>query len=182
MIQFSSHFFSNRVTFRDDVPKELQTGPEVVEFLNTERHWRSIVLQAESTPSPQKYVTLSEQRDRYGDPYAHVHYESATFDRETYGFACKLFDRFMAATGADEATFARDRDEDFTSGHHHMGTCRMGHEARDSVVDQFGKIHGTPNLFVMGGSNFVSSSAVNPTLTMVALAIRTADYIVDQLL
>ena len=70
----------------------------------------------------------------------------------------------------------------FTSGHHHMGTCRMGHGVRDSVVDQFGKIHGTPNLFVVGGSNFVSPSAVNPTLTMVALAIRTTEYIVDQLL
>jgi len=179
MIQFSSHFFSNRVTFRDDVPKELQTGPEVVEFLNTERHWRSIVLQAESTPSPQKYVTRSEQCDRYGDPHAHAHYESIDFDHESYGFACKLFGRFIAATGADEATFVRA--EDFSSGHHHMGTCRMGHDARDSVVDQFGRIHGTPNLFVVGGSNFVSSSAVNPTLTMVALAIRTADYIVDQL-
>jgi choline dehydrogenase-like flavoprotein len=53
---------------------------------------------------------------------------------------------------------------------------------RDSVVDQFGKIHGTSNLFVVGGSNFVSPSAVNPTLTMVALAIRTTEYIVDRLL
>jgi choline dehydrogenase-like flavoprotein len=58
----------------------------------------------------------------------------------------------------------------------------MGHGAPDSVVDQFGKLHGTPNLFVLGGSNFVSPSAVNPTLTMVALAIRTTDYIVDRLL
>ena len=63
-----------------------------------------------------------------------------------------------------------------------MGTCRMGHSAGDSVVDQFGKVHGTRNLFVVGGSNFVGPSAVNPTLTMVALAIRTAEYILDQLL
>jgi choline dehydrogenase-like flavoprotein len=58
----------------------------------------------------------------------------------------------------------------------------MGRGARDSVVDQFGKIHGTPNLFVVGGSNFVGPSAVNPTLTMVALAVRTAEYVLDQLL
>jgi glucose dehydrogenase len=182
MIQFSSHFFSNSVTFLNSLPEELLTGSEVVELLNARRHWRFIVLQAESAPSPQKYVTRSDQRDRYGDPYAHVHYESTAFDHETYGFARQLFDRMTAATGADEAKFARDGDKDFTSGHHHMGTCRMGHGARDSVVDQFGKLHGTPNLFVMGGSTFVSPSAVNPTLTMVALAIRTADYIMDQLL
>jgi choline dehydrogenase-like flavoprotein len=180
MIQFSSQFFSNSVMFLNSLPEALRTGSEVGEFLNARRHRRLIVLQTESTPSPQKYVTRSEQRDRYGDPYAHVHYEATAFDHETYRFARELFDRFMAATGADEAKFASA--EDFTSGQHHMGTCRMGHDARDSVVDQFGKIHGTPNLFVVGGSNFVSPSAVNPTLTMVALAIRTAEYIVAQLL
>jgi choline dehydrogenase-like flavoprotein len=182
MIQFSGNFFSNSVTFLDALPEELRTGSEAVEFLNARRHWRSVVLQAESAPSLQKYVTLSERRDRYGDPYAHVHYESAAFDHETYGFARKLFDRFAAATGADEATFARDSGKDFTTGHHHMGTCRMGHGATDSVVDQFGKLHGISNLFVLGGSSFASPGAVNPTLTMVALAIRTADYIIDQLL
>jgi choline dehydrogenase-like flavoprotein len=109
-----------------------------------------------------------------------VHYEATALDHETYRFGHDLFDRIKAATGADGGKFASPRR--FTSGHHHMGTCRMGHSVRDSVVDQFGKLHGTPNLFVVGGSNFVSSSAVNPTLTMVALAIRSTDYIVDQLL
>jgi choline dehydrogenase-like flavoprotein len=180
MIQFSSQLFSNRVMFSDEVPEKLRTGSEVAEFLNARRHWRVMVLQAESIPSPQKYVTRSTRRDRFGDPYAHVHYEATAFDHETYGFARELFDRFKATTGADEAKFAGA--EDFTSGHHHMGTCRMGQGVRDSVVNQFGKIHGTHNLFVVGGSNFVGPSAVNPTLTMVALAIRTGEYILDQLL
>jgi choline dehydrogenase-like flavoprotein len=57
----------------------------------------------------------------------------------------------------------------------------MGKMVRESVVDSFGKMHGSPNLFVAGGSNFVGTSgAVNPTLTMVALALRTADFIGDQ--
>ena len=180
MIQFSSQFLSNSVTFSNYVPTDLRTGSEVVELLKARRHWRSIVLQGESIPSPQKYVRLSEQRDRYGDRYAHVHYETTAFDRETYGFARELFDRFVPATGSDEANLARA--ENFTSTHHHMGTCRMGHAPQDSVVDQFGKVHGTPNLFVVGGSNFVGPSAVNPTLTMVALALRTTEYILDQLL
>jgi choline dehydrogenase-like flavoprotein len=179
MIQFSSQFFSNRVTFAKDLPTELRTGAEVVEFLNNRRRWRDIVLQGESIPSPQKYVTLSEQRDRYGDRYAHVHYQTTTFDDETYGFARELFDRFVTGTGSDEATLVSA--DSFISSHHHMGTCRMGHGPRDSVVDQFSKVHGTPNLFVVGGSNFVSPSAVNPTLTMVALALRTTEYILDQL-
>jgi choline dehydrogenase-like flavoprotein len=62
-----------------------------------------------------------------------------------------------------------------------MGGCRMGQTVWDSVVDPFGKLHGSPNLFVVGGGNFVGTSgAVNPTLTMVALALRTADFIGDQ--
>jgi glucose dehydrogenase len=180
LIQFSSQLFSNRVMFSADVPEQWRTGSEIVEFLNAQRHWRVMVVQAESTPSAQKNVTRSTQRDRFGDPYVHVHYEATAFDHETYRFGYELFDRFMAATGADEGRFASTKY--FTSGHHHMGTCRMGHGVRDSVVDQFGKIHGTSNLFVVGGSNFVSPSAVNPTLTMVALAIRTTEYIVDRLL
>jgi choline dehydrogenase-like flavoprotein len=52
---------------------------------------------------------------------------------------------------------------------------------RDSVVDPFGKIHESRNLFVVGGGNFAGTSgAVNPTLTIVALALRTAGYIADQ--
>jgi choline dehydrogenase-like flavoprotein len=180
VVDFSSQLFANHVMFHADVPEQLRTGSEVVEFLNARRQWRALVVEAESTPSPQKYVTRSTQRDRFGDPYVHVHYAATALDHETYRFGHELFDRFMAATGADEGKFANT--ESFTSGHHHMGTCRMGHGVRDSVVDQFGKIHGTSNLFVVGGSNFVSPSAVNPTLTMVALAIRTTEYIVDRLL
>jgi choline dehydrogenase-like flavoprotein len=56
----------------------------------------------------------------------------------------------------------------------------MGQRVGESVVDSFGKVHGSSNLFVVGGSNFVASGAVNPTLTMLALALRSADFIGDQ--
>jgi choline dehydrogenase-like flavoprotein len=180
VIDFSSQLFANQVMFHTDVPEPSRTGPQIVEFLNARRQWRDIVMQAESIPSPQKYAALSTQRDRFGDPYVHVNYEGTVFDHETYRFGRELFDRIMTATGAGEGKFANPND--FTSGHHHMGTCRMGQGVRDSVVDQFGKIHGTLNLFVVGGSNFVSPGAVNPTLTMVALAIRATEYMVDRLL
>ncbi len=164
-----------------DLPmEELRSGSEIVAALKPMRHWRVIWLQAETIPSKEKYVTLSEKRDRLGDPFAHVHYESADFHHESYRFARQILDRFVTATGADDAVL-RDADK-YTSAAHHMGTCRMGSDIRNSVVDQHCKIHESPNLFVVGGSNFVSPSAVTPTLTMVALAIRTADYLLDQLL
>jgi choline dehydrogenase-like flavoprotein len=59
----------------------------------------------------------------------------------------------------------------------------MGYDADDSVVNQFGQVHGVPNLFVVGGSMFIGcSGAINPTLTMVAMSIRTVDFVLDQIL
>ena len=63
-----------------------------------------------------------------------------------------------------------------------MGTCRMGREPDDGVVDSFGRVHGSSNLFVVGSSVFAGSGAVNPTLTIVALALRTARYLVQSIL
>jgi glucose dehydrogenase len=150
---------------------------EIMEQLKPRLHWRAILFHNESVPSSEKYIELAEEKDRFGDPYAHVHYRASDFDQETYLFALKLFDSFAEATASDEKML-RPR---YYSGGHHMGGCRMGQTAREGIVDSFGKLHGSPNLFVIGGSNFVGTSgAVNPTLTMVALALRTADFIGDR--
>ncbi len=153
------------------------TRAEILRQLEPRLHWHRIGLSAESIPSAQKYVTLSEKRDRFGDPFAHVHYQSADFDHETYGFVREITGRFAAATNADESMIG----DSFNSAYHHMGGCRMGQDARDSVVDQFGRVHGIRDLYVVGGSNFVGTSgAVNPTLTMVALAMRTTDFLMER--
>jgi choline dehydrogenase-like flavoprotein len=60
---------------------------------------------------------------------------------------------------------------------HIMGTARMGHDPRTSVCDGHGQVHGLENLFLADGSVFVSSGGFNPTLTIMALALRTADRI-----
>lgn len=62
-----------------------------------------------------------------------------------------------------------------------MGTNRMSEHARDGVVNRWGQSHDIDNLFVSDGSQFTSSGTENPTLTIVALAIRQADYIADQM-
>jgi choline dehydrogenase-like flavoprotein len=68
----------------------------------------------------------------------------------------------------------------FPSGHN-MGTCRMSASARDGVVNRFGQAHDVPNLFISDGSQFTTGAAENPTLTIVALAIRQAEYIAEQM-
>ncbi|MDP9382860.1 MAG: GMC family oxidoreductase, partial [Chloroflexota bacterium] len=62
---------------------------------------------------------------------------------------------------------------------HLMGGCRMGSDPETSVVDQWCRSWDVPNLFVCDGSVFVTSSGVNPSLTIQAIAARTADYITE---
>jgi choline dehydrogenase-like flavoprotein len=62
-----------------------------------------------------------------------------------------------------------------------MGTCRMSTNPSDGVSNKWGQSHDIPNLFVSDGSQFSSSGGENPTLTIVALAIRQADYLAERL-
>jgi glucose dehydrogenase len=131
--------------------------------------------------SPEKYITLSTETDRYGDPFAHVEYSLSDFDHATYEFCTSIFERFRDGSGAVDGSFAAF--ERYDDGYHHLGSCRMSEDADSGVVNSFGQIHGHERVLVVGGSMFVDSGgAVYPTLTMVALAIRSADYILDQLL
>src|SRR5699024_1797992 len=60
---------------------------------------------------------------------------------------------------------------------HNLGTCRMSADPTLGVVDSYGRAHDVPNLFVSDGSVFTSGAAANPTLTIVALAMRQAEHI-----
>jgi choline dehydrogenase-like flavoprotein len=64
---------------------------------------------------------------------------------------------------------------------HNLGTCRLSHRLEDAVCNKWGQTHDIENLFTSAGSQFTTSTAENPTLTIVALAIRQADYIADQM-
>jgi choline dehydrogenase-like flavoprotein len=64
---------------------------------------------------------------------------------------------------------------------HEMGTCRMGNDARTSVLNRWNQSHDTKNLYVVDASCFVSSGWQNPTLTLTALAMRAADHLAGQL-
>src|SRR5262249_54065400 len=64
---------------------------------------------------------------------------------------------------------------------HNLGTCRMAENSRDGVCNKWGQTHDVANLFISDGSQFTTGGAENPTLTIVALAIRQAGYLADQL-
>jgi choline dehydrogenase-like flavoprotein len=65
----------------------------------------------------------------------------------------------------------------FNSSAHHMGTSRMGTDPHTSVVDSDCQVHGVHNLYLAGASVFPTSGHANPTLTLVALAVRLAEHL-----
>lgn len=133
-------------------------------------------MHCEAICSEEKFLDLSSEVDRFGDPFARVNYKLNDFDHETHRFARKVYDRFRDGTGAEGGFFPRF--EAFSTAWHHMGTCRMGASAANSVVDSNCQVHGIKNLYAVGECSIVGSGgAVNPTLTVAALAIRAAHHI-----
>ena len=66
-------------------------------------------------------------------------------------------------------------------GIHEMGTARMGTDPKTSVLNQFLQTHDIGNLYVMDASSFVSSACQNPTLTIMALAVRGCDHLMEEM-
>ena len=82
--------------------------------------------------------------------------------------------KICRAGGADDWEFYYQDD----GSAHAMGTCRMGDDPDTSVVDRWGACHDVPGLYICDSSIFPTSGAVNPALTVMALAARTADYLI----
>jgi len=87
----------------------------------------------------------------------------------------------MAAAGAKSIRpwMALDRDPGW--GIHEMGVARMGTDPKKSVLNQFQQAHDVPNLFVMDAASFTSGACQNPTLTIMALAVRSTDYLLTEM-
>jgi choline dehydrogenase-like flavoprotein len=66
-------------------------------------------------------------------------------------------------------------------GIHEMGTARMGADRKTSVLNQFLQTHDINNLYVMDASSFVSGGCQNPTLTIMALAVRGCDHLMEEM-
>jgi choline dehydrogenase-like flavoprotein len=139
----------------------------------------------ETRPNPDSRVMLATTRDRFGTPQIRLDWRLSDVDLADYlANLADLGGAFMAA-GTAMVRIAPDAHERFRAetfwGHHHMGTTRMGHDPKTSVCDGVGRVHGLPNLWVAGSSLFPTTGAANPTLTIVALALRLAAHLKEAL-
>ena len=146
-------------------------------WLESYQHTAGVFILGEDMPLESNRVTLHPtERDQYGLAIPVCHLDNHLNDRlmRNHGLKqCAALWDAMGAQGQHEGTA-------FPTAHN-LGTCRMSENAGDGVVNQWGQSHEIANLFVSDGSQFTTSAAANPTLTIVALAIRQAEYIAEKM-
>jgi choline dehydrogenase-like flavoprotein len=127
----------------------------------------------EMRPIDDNRVTLADQaRDVFGNPMAHLIMNFTEEDRRLLDRSRELVLSCFAKLGATDI-----EEIEQTWSRHHIGTCRMGEDPKTSVVDRDLRVHSSPNLFVCGAETFVTGAAVQPVLTITALAHRLADHL-----
>lgn len=136
----------------------------------------------EQAPNPESRVVLNAERDRLGCPQITLRWSLSAIDKRTMHRAHEIVDEELRRAGVGELHSALGREADpWPSGlrgaRHHMGTTRMHVDPRRGVVDADGRVHGIANLYVAGSSVFPTSGSANPTLTIVALALRLAEHV-----
>ena len=140
---------------------------------------RTMSLLAHSTSLPQEKnsVTLDpELKDAWGLPGVRITFDNHPDDVANMKWLLERELEIFQAMGANKI-WAQPADA-FSASRHLMGTCRMGLDPKKSVVNAYGRTHDVPNLFVVDGSNFVTSARQQPTATIQALAYRAADHMI----
>ncbi|MBV9174152.1 MAG: GMC family oxidoreductase [Chloroflexi bacterium] len=138
----------------------------------------------EQAPNPASRVVLAETRDYFGAPQPRLDWQLSEIDLRSIRRANEILASAVKAAGIGCVTSLIDsngKSRNLRGGFHHMGTTRMHRDPRQGVVDPDCRVHGMANLFIAGSATFPTGGYANPTLTIVALALRLADHIRDQL-
>jgi choline dehydrogenase-like flavoprotein len=132
-------------------------------------------IDAEQVPNPDSRVTLGAERDASGSRRLHVDWRYSDIDVESLTQTSRLFDEALRASGTGRARWSTPTRLQATGGHH-IGTTRMASDPASGVVDENCRVHGVANVFVASSSVFPTCSYANPTLTILALALRLGDH------
>lgn len=140
-------------------------------------HMAGMWLVGEDMPQESNRITLhASMKDQHGLPIPDVHFDDHPNDIAMRNHAYQQGAAVYDAVGA-----VRTFPTPPYPSTHNLGTNRMSEKARDGVVNKWGQTHDIANLFVSDGSQFTTGASENPTLTIVALALRQADYIAEQM-
>jgi len=146
-------------------------GPALMTEMEKYNHNVGLKIVGEMMAQERNRVTLADEKDRHGLPIARVTYSWCDNDRRLIAHSLRFMGQALEAAGAREIW----RQEDDTA--HLNGTARMGDDPRSSVVDADCRSWDIRNLWICDGSVFPTVGGVNPSLTIQAIACRTADRI-----
>jgi choline dehydrogenase-like flavoprotein len=152
-------------------------GPAFTRIMEAYEYMAGMWLVGEDMPQETNCVTLHPtEKDQFGIPIPNVHFDDHANDIAMRNHAYKRGAMVYDAVGATRIIRVPPGPST-----HNLGTCRQSARPEDGVSNNWGQTHDIKNLFISDGSQFTTASAANPTLTIVALAIRQADYLADQM-
>lgn len=152
-------------------------GTEFTSFMDAYKYTAGLWIVGEDMPQESNAITLNTNvKDKFGLPVANVHYDDHPNDIAMRKHAYEQAEKLYRSVGAKKVFHTPPYPST-----HNLGTCRMSAKPEDGVCNKFGQSHDIRNLFISDGSQFTTSAAENPTLTIVSLAIRQADYIAAQM-
>jgi choline dehydrogenase-like flavoprotein len=140
----------------------------------------------EMIPNADSYCEIDpEVKDRWGIPVLRFHWKWSDYEYDQVKHMQKTFRDLVAEMGGEvfDPMPSKEQGYGISSGGsiiHELGTVRMGHDPKTSALNAHCQAHDVKNLFVADGGPFVSQADKNPTWTILALAMRTSEYIVEQ--
>jgi choline dehydrogenase-like flavoprotein len=141
-----------------------------------------VYAQGECLPRYENFVTLDPKvKDAWGIPALHV---SASHGENELAMAKAMrnhLGEIMDALKLEERNPPQEGLNVFGKNIHECGTARMGSDPKTSVLNAFNQLHEVKNLFVTDGACFVTQGCWEPTLTIMAISVRAADYIAEEL-
>jgi choline dehydrogenase-like flavoprotein len=139
---------------------------------------RTLYFRTEQAPDRDNRVSLGPRRDALGMPRVELRWSLGEADIRSIAGWVATFDTTVRARGLGSVVMAPEEwPEQVVGGPHHMGTTRMAADPKRGVVDADCRVHSSENLYVLGSSVFPTGGYANPTLTIIALALRLADHL-----
>jgi choline dehydrogenase-like flavoprotein len=137
---------------------------------------------AEQEPNYDSRMLLGESRDSLGMRRVAIDWRATDADYERLGAGLRTISQLFAASDSVRYEVEGIDTEGLRAaivpvGGHHIGTARMAETPETGVCNCNGEVFGVPGLFIAGAAAFPTSSSANPTLTLIALAFRLADYL-----
>jgi len=140
-------------------------------------HTMGLLAHTSSLPQLRNSISLDpDVKDSWGLPATRVTFDYHPDDVATIEWILTKQVEILEAAGAKKIWKTGISVPDTMPSRHLMGTCRMGNDPKQSVVDRYNRAHDVPNLLIVDGSSFLTSGRQQPTATIQALAFRAADF------